>query len=213
MADTIRQLSLLVVPVLLAITFHEVAHGWVADKLGDPTARLSGRLTFNPLKHLDLVGTLVFFLTRMIGWAKPVPVNPHNFRNPRRDMLWVALAGPLTNLALAAVSALVFRGLWSLSTGPGSGAAMGLLTPLTLMARASVIVNVGLAVFNILPIPPLDGSKVLEGILPRAQALAYSRLEPYGFLILLAVIFLGVVDWLVFPVIAVAVRLFLGGAL
>ncbi|MEE8450093.1 MAG: site-2 protease family protein [Thermodesulfobacteriota bacterium] len=213
MADTIRQLSLLVVPVLLAITFHEVAHGWVADKLGDPSARLSGRLTFNPLKHLDLVGTLVFLLTRMIGWAKPVPVNPNNFRNPRRDMLLVALAGPLTNLALAAVSALVFRGLWSLTTGSVSGAAMGLLTPLTLMARASVIVNVGLAVFNILPIPPLDGSKVLEGILPRAQALAYSRLEPYGFLILLAVIFLGVVDWLIFPVIAVAVRLFLGGAL
>jgi Zn-dependent protease len=199
--------------VLLAITFHEVAHGWVADKLGDPTARMTGRLTLNPIKHLDLVGTLVFFFTRMIGWAKPVPVNPFNFRNPRRDMVWVSLAGPLTNLALAAISALVFRGLWFLSAGPGGGAVMWLLTPLTSMAGKAVIVNVGLAVFNILPIPPLDGSKVLEGVLPRKQALAYSRLEPYGFLILLALVFLGVVNWIVYPVIGVAARLFLGGAL
>src|SRR3989304_3031407 len=146
----------MVVPMLLAITFHELAHGWVADRLGDPTPRLSGRLTFNPIKHLDLVGPLVFFFTRMIGWAKPVPVNPYNFRNPRQDMIWVALAGPLTNLALAAASALAFRGLEWLAFS--SYSSVLILTPVMHMARASVIINVGQAVFNIIPIPPLDGS-------------------------------------------------------
>lgn len=211
MVDTLRQLTILVVPVLLAITFHELAHGWVADRLGDPTPRLSGRLTFNPIKHLDLVGTLVFFFTRMIGWAKPVPVNPYNFRNPRQDMIWVALAGPLTNLALAAASALAFRGLEWLAFSPYSS--LLILTPVLHMARASVIINVGLAVFNIIPIPPLDGSRVLSGLLPYREALAYSRLEPYGFLILLALLFVGAIDWAIYPVIVASLKLFLGGAL
>ena len=211
MVDTLRQLTILVVPVLLAITFHELAHGWVADRLGDPTPRLSGRLTFNPIKHLDLVGTLVFLFTRMIGWAKPVPVNPHNFRNPRQDMIWVALAGPLTNLALAAASALAFRGLEWLAFSPYSSAVI--LTPVLHMARASVIINVGLAVFNIIPIPPLDGSRVLSGLLPYREALAYSRLEPYGFIILLALLFVGAIDWAIYPVIVASLKLFLGGAL
>lgn len=212
MVDIIRQLTIMVVPVLLAITFHELAHGWVADRLGDPTPRVSGRLTFNPIKHLDLIGTLVFFFTRMIGWAKPVPINPYNFRNPRRDMIWVALAGPLTNLALAAVSALVLRGLELLTLGPLS-ASWAILTPVLLMAKVSVILNVGLAVFNIIPIPPLDGSRILSGLLPYRQALAYSRLEPYGFLILLVLLFVGVIDRAIYPVIVASLKLFLGGAL
>jgi Zn-dependent protease len=100
--EMIQQISVLLVPILMAVTFHELAHGWAAYRLGDPTAKMAGRLTLNPLKHLDVLGTIVFFVTRMIGWAKPVPVNPFNFKNPKRDMAWVALAGPAMNLLLAA---------------------------------------------------------------------------------------------------------------
>ncbi len=209
MADILRQISILVVPVLLAITFHELAHGWVADRLGDPTPRMSGRLSLNPLKHLDLVGTLVFFVTRMIGWAKPVPVNPQNFSNPRRDMMWVAIAGPLTNLALAAVSAIIYKGLQVVPAGLSTGGGLDILGPLALMVRASVMINVGLAVFNIIPIPPLDGSRVLVGLLPRRQALAFSSIEPYGFLILIGLIFLGVIDRVIFPLVYMILRIFL----
>ena len=111
MEDTIIRISILAVPILLAVTVHEVAHGWAASKLGDDTARLAGRLTLNPIKHLDLVGTLVFLVTQMVGWAKPVPVNPYNFRNPRQDMLWVSAAGPGANLILAGLFAVIFRGI------------------------------------------------------------------------------------------------------
>ena len=112
--DIIRQIVLLAFPVLIAVTFHELAHGYVADRLGDPTARLAGRLTINPLKHLDPIGTLVFIVTRMIGWAKPVPVNPYNLRNPKKDMIWVSLAGPAANLIIAFIAAVVFRILLNL---------------------------------------------------------------------------------------------------
>ena len=179
--DIIRQIVLLAFPVLTAVTFHELAHGYVADRLGDPTARLAGRLTINPLKHLDPVGTLVFIVTRMIGWAKPVPVNPYNLRNPKKDMIWVSLAGPAANLIIAFIAAVVFRLLLNLPVSPFSDLGQKILAPLILIARITVTINIGLGVFNLIPVPPLDGSKILMGLLPHRQAAAYSRIEPYGF--------------------------------
>jgi len=210
MESMIQDIAILAVPVLLAVTFHELAHGWVADKLGDPTARLLGRLTLNPIKHLDPIGTLVFFLTRMIGWAKPVPVNPLNFKDPLKGMMWVAVAGPVTNLFLAAVSAVILRLL--LASGAFFDPSLSfIMKPLYMMIRVSVIINVGLAVFNFIPIPPLDGSKVLMGLLSREQAEIFSKIEPYGFLILILLIMTDVFHIILSPIIGFTVNLLLGG--
>lgn len=205
MQETIQRLVILAPVVLLAVTVHEVAHGWVADRLGDKTARRHGRLTANPLKHLDLVGTVVFFLTQMIGWAKPVPVNPHNFQKPRRDLVWVALAGPLSNLILAVLCAIVYHLLaasFSLGGLDLSRPFDFVVEPLFLMSYVAVRINIGLAIFNIIPVPPLDGSKILAGILPATLADAYARMERFGFLILLLLLFTGIIDQLIFPVIS-----------
>jgi Zn-dependent protease len=205
----IVNLSVRLPVILAALTFHEYAHGWVADKLGDPTARLSGRLTFNPLAHLDPIGTLALIFSP-VGWAKPVPVNFNNLRHPRRDMIWVAAAGPGANLILAAVSA------WSLRLFEGGGAIVesswlaGLATPLYLMLQVSVLINVALAIFNLLPLPPLDGGRIVSGLLPPRQAASYGRLERYGFVILLVLIFSGAVDRLIWPPIALVAGLLLG---
>ena len=196
----IRQIVLMAVPILLAVTFHELAHGYVAYRLGDPTAKLAGRLTINPLKHLDPVGTLVFIVTRMIGWAKPVPVNPYNFRNPRRDMMWVSIAGPATNMVLAVISAILYKLILMLPIASPI-LIKKLFLPVAMMLQMSVVLNIGLAVFNTIPIPPLDGSKILMGLLSPRHAIAYSRIEPYGFFILLALIFLRITDYLIFPII------------
>lgn len=208
MESYIQQILILALPILAAVTFHEVAHGMVAYRLGDPTAKNAGRLTLNPLAHLDLVGTLVFVVTRMIGWAKPVPVNPLYFKNPRKGMLWVAMAGPATNLVLAALSAVLLKWLLNLHLPPDSQWDV-LVKPLFLMAEKSVILNVGLAVFNVIPIPPLDGGRIMVGILPEKQAMSYARMEPYGFLLLLLLIFSGAVEYVVFPVIVAIVTLLL----
>ena len=206
MESYIQQISILALPILIAVTFHEVAHGMVAYRLGDPTAKNAGRLTLNPLAHLDLVGTLVFVITRMIGWAKPVPVNPLYFKNPRKGMLWVALAGPATNLILAVLSAFFLKWLFTMDFPMDS---QWWLEPVSRMAKTSVVLNVGLAVFNIIPIPPLDGGRIMVGILPEKQAASYARLEPYGFLLLLVLIFSGAVEYVVFPVIVAIVGLLL----
>ncbi len=196
----LRQIILMALPILAAVTFHELAHGYVAYRLGDPTAKLAGRLTINPIKHLDPVGTLVFLFTRMIGWAKPVPVNPYNFRNPRKDMMWVSIAGPATNMVLAVVSAILYKVIVILPVT--SPMIVGkVLVPVAMMLRLSVMLNIGLAVFNTIPVPPLDGSKILMGLLPPEKAMAYSRIEPYGFFILIALILFRVTDYLIFPVI------------
>lgn len=200
MNNIIRQISILLVPVLLAVTFHELAHGWVAYKLGDPTAKDAGRLTLNPIKHLDLFGTIVFFVTRMIGWAKPVPVNPYNFKNPKTGMAWVAVAGPAMNILLAIGFTILLKVLVSIPLSRASSL-VAILMPLALMFKAGIIINVGLAIFNIIPIPPLDGSKILEGLLPMEAAIKYARLERYGVILLVILIFTHVVDYVVFPVI------------
>ncbi len=208
-SNIIAELALLAVPILAAVTFHELAHGWVAYRFGDPTAKMAGRLTINPFAHLDPLGTLAFVLTRAIGWAKPVPVDPRYFRHPRRDLMWVSLAGPAANLAMAALFALLF----GLLVRSGAALSGGLATAFALMIQAGVTINIGLAVFNLIPVPPLDGSKILQGLLPVRQAVAYSRLEPYGMIILILLIFSGAVGRLVIPPVRALVSLFLSLAL
>ena len=207
--SAIMQLIIVAPPLLLGLTVHEVAHGYVALRFGDPTARLAGRLTLNPLRHLDLVGTLAFFLFK-IGWAKPVPVNPGYLRNPHRDMLWVALAGPVSNLALALVSALGARlidvSAAMLFSGPVLAA---IFNPLYLLLVASVQVNLLLCVFNFLPIPPLDGGRILTSLLPPDMVRTYQRFEPYGFFLVLILGLTGAFSYVVWPIFSLS-RLLLG---
>jgi Zn-dependent protease len=206
--DIIRQLVVSALPILIAITFHEVSHGYVAYRLGDPTAKLMGRLTLNPIAHIDLIGTIILPAILLItgapvfGYAKPVPINPANFRDPKKDMAISAAAGPITNVCLAVLSLLILKFLiipaGSLLPGNLSHA---FLTPLTMMFTQSIIINVVLAAFNLLPIPPLDGGRVLVGLLPHRQAVAYSRIEPYGFFIVVILLMTGIASFFVSPLI------------
>jgi Zn-dependent protease len=189
METIVAKISIMLVPALLAITFHEVAHGLFAEKFGDPTARLLGRLTPNPLKHLDPIGTLAVLIFGF-GWARPVPVNVHNLRNPKEDMIWVALAGPMANFLLAILSAFVLRlAVFAAEVLPADQMGYHVLEPLALMAAFSLYINVILAIFNLLPVPPLDGGRVLVGILPPKQSEMLSRIEPFGFILIIFLIF------------------------
>ena len=209
--EYLQRIILLVPPVLLALTVHEWAHAITADRLGDPTARMMGRVSLNPLRHLDPLGTVILFVSGMFGWAKPVPVTPANFREPSKAMLRVSLAGPLANLILAGLSALVYR-LFLMD--PALVMSMpGLFGPLYLMVKLSIIINVSLALFNMIPVPPLDGSKVLLHLLPYRKAVGFARLEPYGFIILMLLIFTGMVDRIVSPLVFLTVGLLTGGGL
>ncbi|MDH4322061.1 MAG: site-2 protease family protein [Desulfobulbaceae bacterium] len=200
-----QEFAILAPPFLLALTLHELAHGYVAYRFGDPTAQRLGRLTMNPLKHLDPLGTILFFIMH-IGWAKPVPVNPSYFQRPERDMLWVALAGPGANLLLAVASAVTLKLL------PVIGALLPLfvLKPVLLMLAASTWINIMLAVFNLIPIPPLDGGKVMTGLLPPQLAHVYRRAEPFGFVLLLLLFYTGVIPKLIMPLISFAHSLLTG---
>lgn len=211
MGALIQQVSVWALPVLAAIILHELAHGIVAYRLGDPTAARMGRLTLNPLPHIDPVGTVLLPLMLVVahapflfGYARPVPVNFGNLRHPKRDMIYVAAAGPVTNIILAVASAVFFKQLLQLqlpAEGALSAVLIATLTPIAMMARNSVIINVVLAVFNLLPILPLDGGRVLAGFLPRAQAIAFARLEPFGFLIVIVLLATNVLDNVIGPVI------------
>jgi Zn-dependent protease len=189
------EIILLTPAVVVGLTVHEFAHGWVADRCGDPTARYAGRLTLNPLKHVDPVGLLLLYLAGF-GWARPVPVNPYNFRDRRQGLLLVSLAGPVANLGVALLAA-VLLGL----SGMGNPTLNDLL-------RVMIWINVVLAVFNLLPVPPLDGSKVLAALMPGRQEWLY-WLEQYGIIILVVLVFSGVIGLLLKIVITPLAGLFL----
>jgi Zn-dependent protease len=190
MEHLLAKISIMLVPALLAVTLHEVAHGFIAEKFGDPTARMLGRLTLNPVKHLDPIGTIAL-LVFGFGWARPVPVNFSNLHNPKRDMIWVALAGPFTNFSVALVSAGLLHALSFVGTGGvADGSFLGMaLDPLRLMVAFSLYVNIILGIFNLIPIPPLDGGRVMTGLLPSRQAQALEKVEPFGFIIIIFLIF------------------------
>jgi Zn-dependent protease len=202
----IQTIAISLPPLLLALTLHELAHGYVALQFGDETARWAGRLTLNPIRHMDPLGTFFILFgmitrTPVIGWAKPVPVNPHNLRRPHTDMIWVALAGPAMNLLLAVASALALKWFPGPQWWAASPLATSIAIPLFGMLNASMWINVGLGIFNLLPVPPLDGARVLNGVLPRRQAITFSQLEPYGFIILLLLFMSGAIQQVIYPLI------------
>ncbi|HZD40035.1 MAG TPA: site-2 protease family protein [Terriglobales bacterium] len=222
MEGIIRQIALWALPVLTAIVFHEVAHGWVANRLGDSTAARMGRLTLNPIAHIDLFGTILLPALLIIahapflfGYAKPVPVNFFNLNHPKRDMIWVALAGPLTNLLLAfgwIVLLKIFLPLAGHMPAGGSAASsvVQFFAPIALMAGYGVVINIVLAVFNALPLPPLDGGRVLVGLLPEPSSSALARIEPFGFLILIVLLMTRTLDWVIAPPIDFLLSLYRG---
>jgi Zn-dependent protease len=216
--NTIQKIAVIALPVMFAIIVHEVAHGWVADKLGDHTARNMGRLTLNPLSHIDLFGTIImplfffFFAKGMIfGYAKPVPINPYNFKNPKRDMALSSLAGPGVNMVMALSFSFLLRVVMpSLENVAPRQAWEWVAVPLAYMLSTGVIINVILAVLNIIPIPPLDGSRVVYWVLPDKYAAAYYRLEPFGMIVLLLLFVFGALGRIIGPIIGPILTLLLG---
>ena len=200
--------------LIASLSVHEAAHAWAADRLGDPTARQLGRLSLNPAVHVDPIGTLLFPLIAMltslplIGWAKPVPVDTRHLRHPKRDFALIAAAGPASNLVMAIIGAVLLALMPE--TPPGDIAGNALTDPLTMLFRGFVIINVLLAVFNMLPVPPLDGGNVLIGVLPHAGARVVEQLRPYGIFILYALMLTGAIDFLLQDVAYFFLRLLLG---
>lgn len=204
-ADIIYKIATWILPILLAITLHEYAHGWVANKLGDSTARMLGRLTINPIKHIDPVGTILIPASLLLltggkfifGYAKPIPVNINNLKNPRKDMAIVAVAGPLANLIMAFA-----WGFIVLLAGNGLFGDVNINDGFSDMGYNGILINVVLMVLNLLPLPPLDGGRVLAGVVPRNIANTLDQIEPYGFFILIGLMALGVLDDILMPIIA-----------
>lgn len=211
LAMALQKLSYSFIPVLLGIILHEVAHGYVAFKRGDPTAMMFGRITLNPIPHIDPVGLLVFIFTAIFspfvfGWAKPVPVNPRYFKNIRGDMMLVSVAGPMANFFLAIFFAVLFKGLTLLSPETLMSLGSG-LDFLVNMCAVGIWANIGLMWINLMPVPPLDGSKILMGILPYSMASRFAALERYGMLILMFLIFTGVFTYIIMPFIRLTANL------
>jgi Zn-dependent protease len=205
--DIAYTIAVWLLPVLFAITLHEAAHGWVASKLGDPTAKRLGRITVNPLKHIDPMGTVVvpLFLAMVspfiLGWAKPVPVEPRYFKSPLLDMAVVAVAGPVSNFFMACIWAMFIK-LVYLSLDPSQT-----LTFLAEMGRNGIIINVVLMVLNLLPIPPLDGGRVVAGVLPPALAVPFMQLERFGMLIIIVLLVSGILGKIMWPVVTHFVKI------
>ncbi|MDP1997027.1 MAG: site-2 protease family protein [Gallionella sp.] len=202
----IQTIALAAIPVLFAITLHEAAHGYVARHFGDMTAYQQGRISLNPLRHIDPVGTILFPLLTLwlggilFGWAKPVPVNFAALRRPKQDMLWVAIAGPASNLFMALGWALLYKMVWLF---PDSYFA----EPLLGMASIGININVILMVLNLLPLPPLDGGRVAVSLLPHRQAYQLSRVEPYGMFILIFLVVTPVLGWILLPLVRLVYKL------
>lgn len=210
--NLIQKISVFALPVVFAITMHEAAHGYVALQFGDRTAKMLGRISLNPLRHFDLMGTLIVPLSILIisklsggagilfGWAKPVPVNFSQLRHPKQDMLWVAAAGPGANLLMA----LIWAGMIKLALGmPGNALAM----PLALMGAAGIFINAVLMALNLIPLPPLDGGRIAVSLLPARMAYQLAKIEPYGLFILLGLMFLGLLGVFMWPLIQALIQL------
>lgn len=217
--NTIQKIAVMALPLMFAIVLHEVAHGWIANKLGDHTARDMGRLTLNPISHIDLFGTVImplmlFVLTdgkMLFGYAKPVPINPYNFNDPKKGMALSSMAGPGINLVMAVMFALFLRVVLPLLVGvlpQSAGEWLGI--PLTLMLGYGVLINVALAILNLIPIPPLDGSRIVYWVLPEKLAATYYRLEPFGMIIILALFAFNILGYIIWPIILPALYFLLG---
>ncbi len=197
--NLVQTIAVWALPVLFAITLHEVAHGWVARYFGDRTAEMMGRLSLNPIRHVDPIGTIVVPAVLLVlggflfGWARPVPVNYSNLRHPKRDMAIVAAAGPVSNLLMGLAWAVILK-LTTLVS-----AESGIVLGLRYMAQAGITINAVLMVLNLLPLPPLDGGRVMTGLLPTRAAISFSRIEPYGLFILLALMASGVLSRILYP--------------
>ena len=199
---TVRLIALYAIPGIFAITLHEAAHGYAARHFGDLTAYHAGRITLNPIRHIDLMGTIVIPVLILIasqgkyafGWAKPVPVDFGRLHNPKRDMLWVAAAGPAANLLMALLWACVIKAMHGVT--PGS-----LTDAILLMAHSGMIINAVLMVLNLFPLPPLDGGRIAVSLLPHRIAYRFARIEPFGMIILLVLMFLGVLNVVMLPVV------------
>lgn len=216
-AMQVKRLAVAFVPMLLGIVCHEVAHGWVAWKQGDPTAKALGRLTLNPAPHIDPMGGLMFVMTALlspfiIGWAKPVPVDSRWFRNPRRGMMLVSLAGPVTNMLLAVAFGIALK-LFLTFLPPSAWGGSGTYEFFMSMLLTGVWVNFTLAWFNLIPVPPLDGGHVLAGLLPQRLAWRYEQIERYGFVIIILLLASGILGSVLYPLVqgSVATVLFLLG--
>ncbi|HER25285.1 MAG TPA: site-2 protease family protein [Candidatus Atribacteria bacterium] len=207
MLDNIFEIVWSIPAVLIAITFHEYCHGMMAYKMGDPTAAEAGRLTLNPLAHLDPIGTLMLILFRF-GWAKPVPVNFNRLNHPKRDMIYVSLAGPVVNVIIAVIFALILRLSYYLigqTNITQNSSFFNLLVTLlrgwVIFLQTGVIINLALSIFNLIPVPPLDGSKILLGLLPNPYAYKFYKLESYGPIILLILVLSGIIGKVLFPIV------------
>ncbi len=215
--NNILTIAIQLLVILLALSVHESAHAWMAERFGDPTGRMQGRISLNPIAHIDPIGTVVFpvFLAiigaPVFGWAKPVMVNPYNLKNPKKDNMYIAAAGPGSNILMAVGSIAVFLILKKIGiigsiyvTSKGAEA-------ITILLLNLILINIFLAIFNLLPVPPLDGSRILEGVLEGEALHTLKKIEPYGFLILMAVIYLGIFDIVARPVINFIMRILFYG--
>lgn len=220
MQEIIRNFSIYFIPIMLGVIIHEVAHGWTAEKLGDPTARLMGRISLNPIVHVSLFGTIILpaFLLLMkspilFGWAKPVPVDFNRLKYGRKGMAMVAISGPLSNFLIASVSAIIYHLLIMMGKTNlvHSLPFMNkILLPLLLMSAASVSINIILMVLNLIPIPPLDGGRIVVGILPEKQARLFAEIERYGMLILVLLLFSNMLGKIINPVLSFFINFFMG---